>query len=53
MTVLCSLLCSLHFLFDKTLDKAVHIVDSGLVRCFTGEHSGRKVFVVRAAIIVP
>lgn len=47
-SVLCCV-CSLHFLFNKTLGKALKILDQGgNVLCFTATRSRRRIFVVRA-----
>lgn len=41
------MLCSLHLLFDKNLDRALQIVDKGQVKCYVAQDSQRKLFVVR------
>ena len=43
----CSMLCSLHLLFDKNLDRALQVVDKGQVKCYVAQDSQRKLFVVR------
>ncbi len=39
---------SLHFLFDKVLEKAVDIVQNSCVKRVVGEASGRELFQVKA-----